>query len=184
MPIENNNALDFKTFFLLYKDKVYKYAYLHLKEEPAAADLVQEAFSRIWKKWAELDGDKNPQCYLYTIARNLVFDELRKQKVRFQFQATDIDQTKLVDNSNEEAIRFKDLERVYREAISKLPKSRLEIFLLSKEEFLDNHEIAERLGISVNTVRDQLVKGNKFVRQYILDHFEISIALLIFLNIF
>ena len=134
MPIENNNVLDFKTFFLLYKDKVYKYAYLHLKEEPAAADLVQEAFSRIWKKWEELDGNKNPQSYLYTIARNLVFDELRKQKIRFQFQATDIDQTKLVDNSNEEAIRFKDLERIYREAISKLPKSRLEIFLLSKEK--------------------------------------------------
>jgi RNA polymerase sigma-70 factor (ECF subfamily) len=55
---------------------------------------------------------------------------------------------------------------------------------LSKEEFLDNQEIADRLGISVNTVRDQLVKGNKFVRQYIIDHFEISIALLIFLNIF
>ncbi len=89
MPIENNNALDFKTFFLLYKDKVYKYAYLHLKEEPAAADLVQETFSRIWKKWAELDRNKNPQSYLYTIARNLVFDELRKQKIRFQFQASD-----------------------------------------------------------------------------------------------
>ncbi len=94
MPIENNNALDFKAFFLLYKDKVYKYAYLHLKEESAAADLVQEAFSRIWKKWTELDENKNPQSYLYTIARNLVFDELRKQKIRFQFQAADIDQTK------------------------------------------------------------------------------------------
>ncbi len=94
MPIENNNALDFKAFFLLYKDKVYKYAYLHLKEESAAADLVQEAFSRIWKKWTELDENKNPQSYLYTIARNLVFDELRKKQVRFQFQTTDIDQTR------------------------------------------------------------------------------------------
>lgn len=184
MPIENNNVPDFKTFFLSYKDKVYKYAFLHLKEQDVAADLVQEAFSRIWKKWSELDATKNPQSYLYTIAKNLVFDELRKQKVRFKFSLGEVDSTTLVDNSNEESIRFKDLERVYREAIAKLPKARLEIFLLSKEEFLDNQEIADRLGISVNTVRDQLVKGNKFVRQYILDHFEMSIALLIFLTIF
>jgi len=184
MPIENDNVPDFKKFFLSYKDKVYKYALLHLKEEDTAADLVQEAFSRIWKKWGELDGNKNPQSYLYTIAKNLVFDELRKQKVRVQFQLDGIDVSRQVDNSNEESIRFKDLERVYREAIEKLPRARLEIFLLSKEEFLDNQEIADRLGISVNTVRDQLVKGNKFVRQYILDNFEISIALLIFLTIF
>ncbi|WP_454879269.1 RNA polymerase sigma factor [Sphingobacterium detergens] len=184
MPIENDNIPDFKNFFLSYKDKVYKYALLHLKEEDTAADLVQEAFSRIWKKWGELDENKNPQSYLYTIAKNLVFDELRKQKVRVQFKLDGIDGSKQVDNSNEESIRFKDLERVYREAIEKLPKARLEIFLLSKEEFLDNQEIADRLGISVNTVRDQLVKGNKFVRQYILDNFEISTALLIFLTIF
>jgi len=184
MPIENNNIPDFKNFFLSYKDKVYKYALLHLKEEDTSADLVKEAFSSIWKKWGELDGNKNPQSYLYTIAKNLVFDELRKQKVRVQFKLDGIDASKQVDNSNEESIRFKDLERVYREAIEKLPKARLEIFLLSKEEFLDNQEIADRLGISVNTVRDQLVKGNKFVRQYILDNFEISTALLIFLTIF
>ena len=184
MPIENNNIPDFKNFFLSYKDKVYKYALLHLKEENTSADLVQEAFSRIWKKWGELDGNKNPQSYLYTIAKNLVFDELRKQKVRVEFKLDGIDASKQVDNSNEESICFKDLERVYREAIEKLPKARLEIFLLSKEEFLDNQEIADRLGISVNTVRDQLVKGNKFVRQYILDNFEISTALLIFLTIF
>ncbi|MDF2475973.1 MAG: polymerase sigma-70 factor [Sphingobacterium sp.] len=184
MPIEKHDILDFKNFFLSYKDKVYKYALLHLKEVDAAADVVQEAFSRIWKKWTELDEMKNPQSYLYTIAKNLVFDELRKQKVRFQFNIDGVDTSKLVDNSNEESIRFKDLERVYRAAIEKLPKARLEIFLLSKEEFLDNQEIADRLGISVNTVRDQLVKGNKFVRQYILDNFEISIALFIFLTIF
>ncbi|RKO71300.1 RNA polymerase sigma-70 factor [Sphingobacterium puteale] len=184
MPTENNNIPDFKKFFLSYKDKVYKYALLHVKEKDTAADLVQEAFSRIWNKWKELDETRNPQSYLYTVVKNLVFDELRKQKVRFQFNLAGIDATTLVDNSNEESIRFKDLERVYREAIQKLPKARLEIFLLSKEEFLDNQEIADRLGISVNTVRDQLVKGNKFVRQYILDNFEISIALLIFLTIF
>ncbi|MDM1295381.1 RNA polymerase sigma-70 factor [Sphingobacterium sp. N143] len=184
MPIEDYKVLDFKNFFLLYKDKVYKYALLHLKEDAAAADLVQEAFSRIWKKWEEVDITKNPQSYLYTIARNLVFDELRKQKVRFQFDVDAVHSDKLVDNSNEESIRFKDLERTYRAAIEKLPAARLQIFLMSKEEFLDNQEIADRLGISVNTVRDQLVKGNKFVRQYILDHFEISLALMIFLRIF
>lgn len=43
MPIENNNVPDFKAFFLSYKDKVYKYAFLHLKEHDVAADLVQDA---------------------------------------------------------------------------------------------------------------------------------------------
>lgn len=184
MSTVNNERLDFKQFYLSYKDKVYKYAFLHFKDEEIAADLVQEVFSKIWNKWDCLDAEQNVRAYLYTVSRNLVFDELRKIKVRLDYSLADKDGAKDIDNSNEESIAYKDLEKIYKEAISKLPKARLEVFLLSKEAFLNNQEIADQLGISINTVRDQLVKANKSVRQHILAHIKVSIALFIFLKIF
>ncbi len=179
-----NKALDFKQFYLTYKDKVFKYAFLHFKDEEMAADLVQEVFSKLWNKWDTLDEEGNMRAYLYTASRNLVFDELRKVKVRLDYSTTDANKNNEMDNSNEESIAYKDLENLYKQAIRKLPKARLEVFLLSKEAFLNNQEIADQLGISVNTVRDQLVKANKSVRQYLIAHMKDSIALLIFLRIF
>lgn len=174
----------FKHFFLAYKDHVFKYAFMHFRQEDLAADMVQESFSRLWKKWPSLQKDKNIKSYLYTTCRNLVFDELRKQKLRDGYIDSQLFQGVYEQNSCEEHIDYKDLEQVYRQAIGQMPPARREVFLLSKEEFLSNEAIAERLGISVNTVRDQLVKGNKSVRNYILHHFKETVALMIFLKIF
>lgn len=184
MIVEQSSDLDFRTFFLSFKDRIFKYAYMHFKDEDLASDIVQEAFLRIWKKWDQMDAEKNYSSYLYSIARNLVFDELRKRQLAHQYSELKQLGVEGQDNSNEEKVAYKDLEKLYKEAISKLPKSRLEIYTMSKEEFLKNSEIAEKLGLSVNTVREHIVKSNKFVRSYILDRTSISLAVLIFLEIF
>jgi len=184
MLVDKSIDLDFKDFFISHKDKVFKYAYMHFKDRDLASDIVQEAFSKIWSKWDQIDATQNYSSYLYSTARNLVFDELRKRQVRLQYSALQQVGVEAQDNSNEEKIAYKDLEKLYREAISRLPKSRMEIYTLSKEEFLNNSEIAEKLGISVNTVREHIVKGNKFVRGYILERMGLSLALLIFFDVF
>lgn len=184
MLVKKNINLDFKTFFMSYKDKVYKYAYLHFRDEDTASDIVQEAFSKIWMKWDQMDINQNYTAYLYSIMRNLVFDELRKRQVRHQYATLKQLGVEPEDNSNEEQVAFKDLEKLYKEAISKLPKSSLQVYRMSKEDFLKNKEIADELGISVNTVREHIVKANKFVRSYILERMGMSLAVLIFFDLF
>ena len=184
MLVDKSIDLDFKDFFISHKDKVYKYAYMHFRDGDLASDIVQEAFSKIWAKWDQIDANQNYTSYLYSTTRNLVFDELRKQQVRLQYSALQQLGVEAQDNSNEEKVAYKDLEKLYYEAISKLPKSRMEVYSLSKEEFLNNSEIADRLGISVNTVREHIVKGNKFVRAYILQRMSLSLALIIFFDLF
>lgn len=173
----------FREFYLDYKDKVYKYAWMHLKEEDLALDIVQEVFAKIWVRFDELDHTQNIKAYLYTAARNAVFDELRKIQVKGTYATLEGARPPQVDNSTDESLAFKDLEKVYQDAIQQLPTERQRIFLLSKVEYLTNTEIADQLGISVNTVRDQLVKANKSVRTFVLAHFDVSLAVLIFLRI-
>jgi len=181
--IEKERAALFRKFYFEYKDKVYKYAWMHLKEKDLALDIVQEVFAKIWVRFDELDQNQNIKAYLYTAARNTVFDELRKIQVKDTYVDIVGSRPVQVDNSTDESLAFKDLENVYQQAIQQLPPERQRIFLLNKTEYLTNAEIAERLGISVNTVRDQLVKANKSVRTFVLANFDISLAVLIFLRI-
>jgi len=159
----------FEAFFHAHKDAVYKYAILHLKEGEAAVDLVQEVFLRFWNKRADIDPQGNAKAYLYTIARNAVFDELRKRSLfnGYVSQAM-IDQASHTDD-NEERQNHNELHRIWQEAIGCLPERRRAIYRLSKLENLTNETIAKTLNISPNTVRDQLAKGNSYVRAYVRD---------------
>lgn len=173
----------FKSFFHRHKDAVYKYALLHLKDASIAEDIVQEVFFKFWKKTDQLDPQQNIRAYLYTVARHAVFEELRK---RIQFQTfTDyaIRSVQYHHNAVEENIYLSELEGIYKKAIKLLPAQRQKIFRLSKLEHMSHDEIAALLNISKNTVRDQLVKGNKFVKAYILKNSSIAILTALFIDI-
>lgn len=177
------NEEAFKAFFYQHKDAVYKYAILHLRDADVAADLVQEVFLKFWNRLNLMDPNQNVRSYLYTIARHLVFEELRK-RIQFQnFTAYAIHQTADSANNIEETVDYNELENLYQEAINHLPEQRQKIFRLSKLEHLSLEEIAVLLNISKNTVRDQLVKGNKFIRGYIVSRSSVLPLALIFIDI-
>jgi len=167
--LQKGDKKAFEAFFHAHKDAVYKYALLHLKEGDAAVDVVQEVFLRFWNKRADISPAGNAKAYLYTIARNAVFDELRKKALFNGYVSqTMLDQAPHTDN-NEERQNYNELHRIYEEAIGSLPERRRAIYRLSKLENLTNETIAKTLNISPNTVRDQLVKGNSYVRSYVRD---------------
>ena len=63
------------------------------------------------------------------------------------------------------ALLGEDINNALREAINKLPERCREVFMLSKMEELSNKEIAERLGISLNTVKTQMRMAYRELRQ-------------------
>lgn len=158
---------DFNVFFKTYYQLVYNYALSHLKNTDVATDIVQDAFIKIWNQKDCLDPTQNIKSYLYTITKNLVHDELRK-KVQF-FKYSNYYKSRFDEgtNSNEERQAYQELESLYLQAINSLPEKRRNIFYLSKVQHFTNHEIAEELKISINTVKDQLCKGNKYIKSYL-----------------
>lgn len=173
----------FEIFFYQHKDAVFKYAILHLRDNDIAEDVVQEVFIRFWNRIHQIQPDQNVRSYLYTIARHVVFDEIRKN-IQFQdYSSYSIHTGKIGVNDSEDDIHYKELESLYRRAINLLPEQRQKIYRLSKLEYLSNEEIAALLRISKNTVRDQLVKGNKFVRAYITRNSSTLPFVLLFLKI-
>ncbi|QBR12257.1 RNA polymerase sigma-70 factor [Sphingobacterium sp. CZ-2] len=164
----NTGETTFESFFYQYHTLLYIYALNHLKDEDIAADVVQEVFIKIWNNFDQLDFENNPKAYLFTICKNQVHDELKK-KAKFQVYASN--QLKVNSNfcnNNEEEQEYRELKRIYSEAIEQLPEKRKHIFWLSRMENLSNTQIAQHLNLSINTVRDQLVKGNKTIKTYIL----------------
>jgi RNA polymerase sigma-70 factor (ECF subfamily) len=174
LPLPNENDLlarvaegDEKAFALIfhhYRHKIYSYAY-HISGSSAQADeLVQDVFLKVW-----LYRDKIPHIlrfdnWLFTIARNQVFDMLksmaREASLRRQMAG-------LLDpavNPVEDRMLTRENEEQLQRALDKLSPRQKLIFTLSRNEGLKHEEIASQLHISRHTVKTHLVQALKTLR--------------------
>ena len=176
LPLPNENELlarlahgDENAFGILfhhYRHKIYAYAF-HLTRDPGQADeLVQETFLKVW-----LHRDKLPHLlrfdnWLFTIARNQVFDMLKDtaRETALRRQAADIDILETGANPTEEHLTFRENELRLQQAVDRLPPRQKLIFTLSRHKGLKHEEIADELHISRNTVKTHLVQALKTLR--------------------
>jgi len=132
-----------------------------------ADELLQDVFLKVWLNRASIDADRPFAPWLYTIARNTVFEYYRRlaldKKMQAHLTATFVE----FYNQTEDYILNKERNIALQEAIDQLPPQRKEIFQLCRIEGKSYKEAAELLHISPSTVSNQLVSATKSVKDYI-----------------
>lgn len=160
---------DIDSLFRLYYRPLCVYALHYLKDKDLIEDLVQEAFTAYWMKQAASDGIDSPRAYLYTAVRNRCIDVLRKEQRRnVCLDSVGEDVLPIEDGvviSDDEAVDNSVKEARIWSAIDRLPAKRRRIFLMSRRDGMKYSEIAQSLGLSENTVRNQISKALEAIRQ-------------------
>jgi RNA polymerase sigma-70 factor (ECF subfamily) len=119
---------------------------------------------KIWENRGIIDHERSPNAYLFTIAKNCALDVLRQKARRLLFEKQLIDNFK-VSEDGEAPIIDEDLKRYINNLITHIPERRREIFKLRYEKQLSYKEIAEKLGISENTVHSQISHALRYLRE-------------------
>lgn len=154
----------FKIIFELYNKKFFGAAVKMTRSAHIAEEIVQEIFVTLWIKRSCLAFAQNPSSYLFSLAYNCIFAHFRKiavERTARQYAAQERFET---GSSSEEWINGKETMETLEKIISHLPPRQQTIFRLSKQEDLSRNEIAKRLNISPNTVRNHLQEAVKFIR--------------------
>ncbi|NSL88374.1 RNA polymerase sigma-70 factor [Chitinophaga sp. Mgbs1] len=174
----------FRILYDRYRNQIYAYALKLCGSTEVALDAVQEVFMKIWIRHESLDPSLSLKAYLYRSARNYIFDYLKKAVHDEKFRAYFLQAYE--ENTVGDACHVlytKQLEEIRMNAVSRLPSQRQLIYRMSKVDGCSNQEIADRLGISVNTVRDQLVKASRYVRHYLSENADLAVLLAIFTTV-
>jgi RNA polymerase sigma-70 factor (ECF subfamily) len=161
----------FRQLFQEFYDPLCKYAFHLITDRDGSEDIVQEVFTRIWEKHQEVIASPKIRAYLFQAVRNSCFNFL-EQKKRFPVASADW------NNEEETAVSWDTVDeatednlQAYREllknGIDQLPPKCREVFLLSRSGHLSNQEIADNLGISVNTVNNQTWKAMKLLKAFV-----------------
>jgi RNA polymerase sigma-70 factor (family 1) len=163
---------DIDAFDILYArhwPAMYQTAYYLLRDQGACMDIVQDIFTWLWEKRAQLDIQAVPS-YLRTAVRFKVANFIHSGKIREDFYEELSTLTISSFSGPQELLELNDLKTIIQHAINGLPEKCREIFLLSRDGQLTNQQIADLLEISLKTVEAQKTIALKRLRAAVEPH--------------
>ena len=130
-----------------------------------AEDLVQETLIAVWSKAAMFSTDRGSvSTWIFTIARNLRIDRLRREKSQLYTDLEDFDAPDLRTGAEESLGRSQEDNHVAR-ALAQIPAEQRDLLILSYVEDVAQSEIATRLNIPLGTVKSRMRLGYQRMRK-------------------
>jgi len=155
------------------------FAQKYVKDFETAKEIVQDAFVILWEKRAGMDTDRSVKSYLTTTIHNKCHNYLRDNR-KFNSEILSIENLVQPDGyAQADKLVEVELTAEIKKAINELPEKCRQIFLMSRNENLKYHEIADKLEISVKTVETQMSKALQHMRLRLAEYLVIFIILLI-----
>lgn len=143
-----------------------------------AEDLAQQVFVRVWRHAKRYRPEAKFTTYLFTITRNLVFNETRRRSRRREVSADEREENshhQIEDNPNRrpdaEMLQQELVQQVDR-AIAALPEAQRMAVVLRRYEQMPYEDIAEVLGLSVSAVKSLLFRARTTLRDSLSGYLE------------
>lgn len=167
--------LEFKVIYDSFQPKIFRYL-AKLVNVHEAEDLTQEVFVRVSSGLPDFRGDSQLSTWIYRIATNVAMDRLRSPSQKQEalkksvseegktFEDRDVWTGEKKPSVDRQLIR-EEMSECVREFIDDLPDNYRSVLILSEVEGLKNQEIAEVLGISLETVKIRLHRGREKLKK-------------------
>lgn len=140
-----------------YKDyfaDLYRFLMLYCNDAKQREDVIQDVFATLWQR-VDFDKIDNIRAYLFNSVKNRLLNQIRDGKrrnellERWQSALTN-------ENNSSECYDIEALCNIVNAAVESLPPRCREIYLLNRKDKLKYTQIATYLGISINTVENQM----------------------------
>ena len=143
-----------------------------------AEDIAQQVFLRVWKNARRYRPDARFTTYLFTITRNLVFNETRRRGRKKEVSAEELEENtghiaeERADLRPDAQVLQEELRLAVDKAIAALPEAQRMAVVLRRYEQLPYEDIAQVLELSVPAVKSLLFRARSALRESLADYLE------------
>lgn len=158
----------FNRIFYAYSSKLYHFAYGYLKSREDAEEMVQDIFSKIWDKRADIKEEYEFRSYLFSIAFNYIKKHFRSKALinkYAEFATTNNPESEQI----QEDVNYASLKIRVDQLVDQMPEKRKAVFFKSRVEGKNSKEIAAEMNISPSTVENHLNQALRFLRLHLKD---------------
>lgn len=165
--IEQGDEGAFTQAYERYHKLLYVLAYRYLMNAAMAEDVVQHVFTRLWEFRSELRVGISLKNYLFTMTKNHVLNLIRNENSAVTKNYEMAQSAPAYEDNLVENLEKKEMMSSFYKALDMLPAQKREICLMKVEEELTNQEIAERMNLSINTIKTHYSEALKLLRKHL-----------------
>ncbi len=155
----------FRILYDFYHPRIYHFCLRFLYQEELSKEATADVFIQLWKKRSIINDQDTVGPLLYKIAKDISFNYLKKIANSQRLKQEYIEYYLMAREDEEENdVLQKEAWNTLLSHIELLPPKRKEILNLRYKEGLDYKTIGQKLNISPNTVKVQLVRARKFLK--------------------
>lgn len=162
--LKEGNQLAFSIVYKTYAAQTFSLAFKYLLNKELAEDAVQNLFLKLWLKKEEIDETKPINRYLFTMLKNDLLNTLRDSKKNiYLLEDCSSMVLELEDNSQNENLKQEQMN-IIQQALEQLSPQRRKVFEMKVSGKYSNQEIADKLNLSINTIKFQYSQSLKQIR--------------------
>ena len=170
--VQNGDVKSLEVLFDRYYNVLCNFAYLFLKNEECAKEIVSELFINIWQKRREIIIRESLKSYLYKSVKNAVISKKRKEKKTERLmEDSDLNNPEFI--TPETLLLRKELEEKVNQLFSDLPLKSGLVFRMKRIDGLRYKEISKILNISEKTVENHMGNAIKKIKVILDNHPEL-----------
>lgn len=162
--LKEGNQLAFSIVYKTYAAQTFSLAFKYLLNKELAEDAVQNLFLKLWLRKEDIDETKPINRYLFTMLKNDLLNTLRDSKKNVYLLEDCLSMVlELEDNSQNESLKQEQMN-IIQQALEQLSPQRRKVFELKVSGKYSNQEIADKLNLSINTIKFQYSQSLKQIR--------------------
>jgi len=151
-----NTDADFELLFREYQEPILNYLYRLVGDAARAEELAQDTFVKAYGALSRLPAEANRRAWVYRIATNTAYDELRRRRLVRWLPLKEMDRPLASPSRPEETTIESDAVQL---ALSTLPQGQRAVLVLYSVQGYSTKEIAQMLGISQGAVKTRLCRS-------------------------
>jgi RNA polymerase sigma-70 factor (ECF subfamily) len=155
----------FEHIYNLFWRELYMVAYRRIGDRMEVEDMLQDVFLSIFTSEVVLDDDQKIRAYLHKRLRSRILNYIRDKMIREEHHEHLAITSNFLGKNSDAKLLMHELENLFQNEIDRMPQRMRDIFMLSREKMLSTNEIAEKLNLSNQTVRNQISSAIKRVKK-------------------
>lgn len=179
--IQNKRIEAFEKLYEIFFERLVLFAQVYVYEQDVAEDFVQEIILELWATNTSHKIQKSLEAYLYKAIKNKCLNHLRKINIRDSYKRKEEEAFRY--SQNHDLADNKDLINKLHLSIEKLPPKCKQVFLLCVVQNYSYSEIAEDLGISINTIKNHIKRAYKYLREQHAQNLMLYILIITYLQL-
>lgn len=163
--LKNGSYKAFERIYQLYAKRLFAYSIQFTKSQEESEEIVQDVFMRLWTNRAKIRQEDTLRSLLFIMTKHYLINAFRSKINQPEYEEyIQYKNEHSVDNVSDQ-LEYQEFVARFRAILKTLPETQQKVITLSKIKQFSNKEIADKLSLSEQTVKNQLSLGLKTLKE-------------------